>query len=223
MINIANELDVIVLPFFITYNLKKKAMEEIKKDEYVRILDFLPRGKMEVPPHKRKPLAQAIGEDYFSLLEIIPRKGITLNPGDKIYIGEKSREKVDHIERRIKYEWLTPTAKSELNTALEGIIKEKAENFVTFYNTAGVITTRQHKLDLLPRIGRKHRQDILEERKKKPFKNFQDMQARITNIPSPAKVIAERIIQELKGEEKYALFVPIREIRGSRERNRRRY
>lgn len=192
-------------------------MEVTKKDEYVRILDFLPKGKREVPPHKRKPLAQAVGEDYFSLLEVVPRKEITFEPEDRVYIGEGDREKVDHIERRIKYEWLTPTAKSELNTILEEIIKDKEEKFVNFYNNAGVITTRQHKLDLLPRIGKKHRQDILEERRKAPFKSFSDMQKRISNVPNPSKVIAERIIKELKGEGKYYLFVPVRDKR------RRRY
>lgn len=196
-------------------------MEITKKDEYVRILDFLPRGKMGVPPHKRKPLAQAVGEDYFSLLEIIPRKETILNPEERVYIGEKDRNKVDHIERRIKYNWLTPTAKSELCTALEFIIKDKEEKFINFYNTVGVITTRQHRLDLLPRIGRKHRQDILAERRKGLFKNFQDMQKRVVNIPSPVKVLAERIIQELKGGEKYHLFVPIREV--IEEERRRRY
>lgn len=186
-------------------------LQPIKKDEYVRILDFLPKGKMDVSPHKRKPIAQAIGEEYFSLLEIIPRRGMSFEPGERVYIGEGTRDKVDHIERRIKYDWLTPTGKSELNIVLEKIVRDNEKKFVEFYNKVGIITTRQHKLEILPRIGKRHRQDILDEREREPFKSFEDMKTRVKNLPDPAKVIAERIIQELKGGEKYYLFVPVRD------------
>jgi len=91
----------------------------MKKDEYVRILDYLPKGKSDVPLHKRRPIAQAVGEKFFSLLELVPREGITFELGERVYIGEGTRDRVDHIERRIKYEWLTPTAKSELPFILE--------------------------------------------------------------------------------------------------------
>jgi len=188
------------------------------KDEYVRVLDFLPMGKSDVPPHKRKPIAQAVGEEYFSLLEIVPRKDITFSSGERIYIGEGVRDKVDHIERRIRHEWLTPTAKTELKIILEEIIEGTGDRFVNFYNTAGIISTRLHKLECLPRIGRKHRQDILNERGISPFKSFKDMHERVNNLPDPIKVIAEKIIQELQGESKYYLFVPLLDERKSRAR-----
>ena len=179
----------------------------MKKDEYVRILDYLPRGKSDVPPHKRKPIAQAIGEKYFSLLEIAPKQGVTFEPGERVYIGDGVRDKVDHIERRIKYEWLTPTAKSEVEPILEKLIKEHEEIYVSFYNTAGSLTTRLHKLEVLPRIGRRHRDEILAERSASPFKSFEDMAARLKTVPDPVKIIADKIIEELKGESKYYLFV----------------
>ncbi|MBU4202086.1 MAG: DUF655 domain-containing protein [Candidatus Altiarchaeota archaeon] len=182
---------------------------EMNKDENVRVIDFLPMGKSEVPPHKRKPIAQAVGEKYFSLLEVVPRKDITFKSGDEIYIGEGVRDKVDHIERRIRYDWLTPTAKTELKIILEEIIKGDEKRFVDFYNDAGTISTRLHKLECLPRIGRKHRQDILEERRVRPFDSFEDMHDRVSNLPDPVKVIAEKIIHELRGEDKYNLFVPL--------------
>lgn len=181
----------------------------MRKDDYIRILDFLPRGKSEVPPHKRKPIAQAIGEKFFSLLEIVPRDNAILESGERVYIGEGVREKVDHIERRIKYEWLTPTAKTELGIILVDIVKDQEERFLEFYNTAGTISTRLHKLEILPRIGKRHRDDILNERQREPFKSFGDMHERVKNIPDPAKVIAEKIVKELKGESKYHLFVPL--------------
>lgn len=179
------------------------------KDEHVRILDYLPKGKSEVPMHKRKPMAQAIGEIYFSLLELTPREGVLFESGDKVYIGEGTRDKVDHIERRIKYDWLTPTAKTELPYILKEIILENEEKSVDFFNTAGIISTRQHKLEVLPRIGKKHRQEILVEREIKPFKSFDDMKKRLKNVPDPVNIIVEKIVEELKGESKYLLFTPV--------------
>jgi len=179
------------------------------RDEYVRILDYLPRGKSEVPPHKRKPIAQAVGEDFFSLLEIVPRANVSLKTGERVYIGEGTRDKVDHIERRIKYDWLTPNAKVELELILADIIRDHEEKFINFYNTTGTISTRLHKLEVLPRIGKRHREDILREREKMPFKSFKDMRDRVKNMPDPVKVLVDKIIQELKGESKYQFFVPL--------------
>jgi len=180
----------------------------VNKDEYVRILDFLPEGKTEIPSHKRKPLAQALGETYFSLLELTPRPGKTFEVGERVYIGEGNREKVDHIERRIKFEWLTPTSKSELPYVVKDIIEANEDNFIEFFNTAGIISTRQHKFECLPRIGKRHRQEILEERDIEPFKDFNGMQERLKSIPDPARIISDKVIEELKGESKYLFFVP---------------
>jgi len=187
----------------------------MKKDEYARVLDFLPKGKSEVPPHKRKPIAQVVGEKYFSLLEIVPRKNISFDVGTRVYIGEGIRDKVDHIERRIKYDWLTPTAKTELKIILEDIIRDREKEFIDFFNTSGTISTRLHKLEILPRIGKRHRQDILNEREIKKFDSFKDMQKRVKNMPDPVKILAEKIIEELKNESKYYLFVPYIQIKPS--------
>ena len=190
----------------------------MRKDEYVRILDYLPNGKSDVPPHRRKPIAQAVGEKYFSLLELVPREGMAFEMGERIYIGESVRDRVDHIERRIKYEWLTPIAKSELPFVLEKAIKDDETNFIEFYNTAGTISTRQHKLEVMPRIGKRHRDDILKEREAAPFKDFADMQARLKSVPDPVRIIADKIVEELQGASKYYLFVPLIRDRDLQER-----
>ncbi|MFH1055339.1 MAG: DUF655 domain-containing protein [Candidatus Altiarchaeota archaeon] len=183
----------------------------MKKDDYARVLDYLPKGKSDVPPHKRKPLVQAIGDKYFSLLELSPREGKLFELGERIYIGDEARDKVDHIERRIKYDWLTPTAKSELPHVLKDMVMSSEKEFMEFYNTAGTISTRQHKLETLPKIGRRHREDILAERELKPFESFDDMRKRLSNVPDPAKVLIDKIVEELKGDSKYCLFTTILE------------
>lgn len=188
-------------------------MVQVQKDDYVYILDFLPKGKSEMPPHKRKPMAQAIGDNFLSLLEISPKEGISFTQGDRAYIGDGARDKVDHIERRIKYDWLTPTAKSELPEILKSIVLSREAQYVNFYNTVGIISTRQHKLECLPKIGKRHRQDILVEREKEPFKGFEDMRKRIKSIPDPLKTIVDKIVEELKGESKYYLFTQITDLK----------
>ncbi|MBU0762370.1 MAG: DUF655 domain-containing protein [Candidatus Altiarchaeota archaeon] len=178
----------------------------MKKDERALVLDYLPKGKSEMPPHKRRPVVQAVGEKYFSLLELTPKEGKNFDIGDKIYIGDDARDKIDRVDRRIKYEWLTPTAKAELPHIIEDIVSGNEKEYVNFFNTAGSLTTRLHKLETLPKIGKKHREEIIIERESIPFESFEDMKSRLSHTPDPAKVIVEKIIEELKGESKYYLF-----------------
>ncbi|NIW13904.1 MAG: DUF655 domain-containing protein, partial [Candidatus Thorarchaeota archaeon] len=60
-------------------------------------------------------------------------------------------------------------------------------------------------LELIPGIGKKYMWQILDERDRKPFKNFEDLQQR-ANMPNPAKLLAKRILEELAGESKHRLF-----------------
>ncbi len=57
------------------------------KDEYIRVLDFLPRGHSN--SRKSEPIAQNIGEKCLSLLEVAKKEGSEGKTADIIYIGEK--------------------------------------------------------------------------------------------------------------------------------------
>ena len=105
----------------------------------------------------------------------------------------------------IGYDELTVNAKIELENAVEMIVLSREELFVDFFNTAQPITPRMHALELIPGIGKKYMWDILNNREKKPFKNFADLQNRV-NIPNPSKLITKRIIKELSSHSKYCLF-----------------
>ena len=175
------------------------------KDEYVIVLDFLPHGR---PSDRRpEPLAQVIGEKFFNLLEVILKEGVTVKPGDRLYIGEGKRERVKYIRGRISYNELTSFAKTELENVLEKLVEENEQRFVEFFNRAGPVTTRLHSLELLPGIGKKHLWDIITQRKRKPFESFEDIKKRIAMLPDPKKMILKRIIIELKGEDRRRLFV----------------
>jgi putative nucleotide binding protein len=183
-------------------------------EEYAIILDYLPLGyvKEGTPSFKRKPVAQAIGKEEFTLLELIPKENIMLDIHQKVYIGSGKREEIARVNRRLKYDDLTATAKVELNYVIEEIIKAKEDRFVGFFNEAGPISTRLHQLELLPGIGKKHMWDIIKARKEKPFENFDDIKKRVPMLSDPVKLISKRILLELeatgdkKGKRKYVLF-----------------
>ncbi len=180
------------------------------QEEYAIILDFLPEGKpTEV---KREPIAQAVGIKYFVLLELVPKRNVFLEPLEKVYIGKGFREKIEYIKKRIRYDELTSLAKDNLEDAVKKIIEEDEKRFIDFFNNAKPINVRIHQLELLPGIGKRLLYEILEERKKKPFESFKDIKDRIKSIPDPKRIILERILMEIKGEErsgrlKWRLFV----------------
>jgi putative nucleotide binding protein len=151
-------------------------------------------------------IVQGVGESHFTLLEMIPQRGIKLHPQEHVSIQRNSASKIDHVKRRIFYEDLVPESVTELALVIEIVVTKHEHKFVQFFNEAQPITTRMHSLQLLPGIGQTLMWAILEERKRKPFKNFEDIAAR-TKLQNPKKVITARIIDELKEEVKRWLFV----------------
>jgi putative nucleotide binding protein len=65
-----------------------------------------------------------------------------------------------------------------------------------------------HALELVPGIGKKYMWQVINERTRKPFESFDDLQGR-TELPSPAKLITKRVLEELEGDSKYRLFTRI--------------
>ena len=177
----------------------------VAKDDYVIVLDFLPRGKPT--DRKTEPLAQVIGEKFFSLLEIVIKDGVSTKVGERIYVGTDKRDQVKYIRSRIDYNDLTSFAKSELENVIKDIISRDEKMFVEFFNRAGPVTTRLHSLELLPGIGKKHMWGIIEQRRKKPFESFEDLKQRVEMLPDPKKIVIRRILDEIESKDKHRLFV----------------
>ncbi len=175
------------------------------KEEHCIILDFLPNGYSD--RRHVEPIAQAIGATFFTLLELVPREGVSLSTEEKIYIGEGKRDKIKFIKGQLDYREITNAAQNELPVIVEKIVRENEKRFVEFFNKATVVTPRMHQFQLLPGVGKKHMQDVLEERRKKPFESFADMAARVKLFPDPVKTIVRRVLEELQNDEKYYLFV----------------
>jgi len=153
------------------------------------------------------PIAQAIGEKSLILLELVPRRGISLEIGERVYIGEGKREKIYYILGRLKREKLSEHAKEHLQEFIEKVVGEREKEFVNFFNKSEAINKRIHQIELLPSIGKKHMKDILEKRKEKEFESFEDMRKMVQNLPDPKKAVEKRIFQELTNIERYNLFV----------------
>lgn len=166
-------------------------------EERALVLDYMAKGKSD--SFKSEPLVQLLGEQFFTLLEAIP-KG-ELRALESVYVGKEQRDKIDHIKRRISSGELTSTASAELEKAIEKIVLQDKQRFLQFFNSAGPISLRRHQLELLPGFGKKHMLDLLNERQKKPFESFDDLIARVRLMPDPIKAVVKRIEMELQDEE----------------------
>lgn len=179
-------------------------------EDYAYIIDFLPQGHPERKSFKREPIAFGLGENEFKLLELTPQPDAILNVGEKVYIGKdiEKRDKILHVKRRVNFSDITAAGQSELPFIIEDIIKKDEEKFIRFFNEAQAISTRLHMLELLPGLGKKSMWHILEERKKRAFQSFDDLQERVTSLHQPIKLLVKRIIHEMEDtSQKYRLFI----------------
>ncbi|WFN34727.1 DUF655 domain-containing protein [Methanogenium sp. S4BF] len=184
-------------------------MRSDKKEIYAVVIEYLPRGRGDAggrQQYKHEPILQAVGKDQFKLLELVPKvDAISIN--EEVYIGDKERDKIERVKRRIGYADLTQTAKVELPFAIAGIVKDDEERYVAFYNNAVPISIKLHMLHLLPGIGKKLMQEILAERQKRPFTSFSDISERIKTIPHPEQMIVKRVLEEIEDPDiKYRIF-----------------
>ncbi|MCL5679918.1 MAG: DUF655 domain-containing protein [Candidatus Marsarchaeota archaeon] len=178
--------------------------ENERREEYALVLDFLSTGKSF--SSRSEPIAQLIGEEWFTLLEATPKPGVQMTTGERVYIGKDEREKIALIKFRISYSELTQTSQGNLRGIILNIIKANPQRFVGFFNNSGPLNIREHSLELLPGIGKKHLQAILKARTEKKFESFEDITARIALLQDPAGIIAQRVVQELQGSERFYLF-----------------
>jgi putative nucleotide binding protein len=178
-------------------------------ENYAYILDYLPNGRQTERGYHREPLALAIGEDELKLFELVPRPGVKLTVGGRIPLVPLAGASppIDHVRRRIGYDELTVAGRSELPATLEKVVRANEPKYLRFFNEAPAVSRRFHLLELLPGIGKKTMQQIVDERKRAPFASFADLEQRC-HLKGPEKLIVGRIEQELSGvEDKYRLFV----------------
>jgi putative nucleotide binding protein len=174
------------------------------------IVDYLPHGRPDDtrPQYQKAALAYALETESFDLLELTLTEDADVNIVDRIPIDEAANDAVIEDVADIEYDDLSNSGVSELEYAIEAIIDADEQRFVDFYNDAQPISLRLHQLNLLPGIGKKLRNKIIDKRKRQPFESFADLADRVGGLHNPKEVIAERIMDELRDEDlKYKIFV----------------
>ena len=138
--------------------------------------------------------------------EILGLEDSEFEIGEKIYIGKEGRTKVQSVLGKLDFEQISDSAQSEIPGVVESIIIKNEKRFVDYLNNAQSLTPRIHALELIPSIGKTHMNVLIQEREKKPFESFSDIENR-TRLKEPMKHISKRILEEISGETRMNLFV----------------
>ncbi len=177
-----------------------------KYEEYAYVLDFMPRGKSITVRGRDGIIVTALGEERLTILELLGMPNSTFEIGERVYIGKEGRTKVLSVLGRLEYGEISSAAQSELVGVVEKIVTQNEKRFVDYLNNAQPLTPRIHALELIPGIGKTYMKSMLEEREKKKFEDFKDLQERV-GLKEPVKQIAKRILEEITGESRMNLFV----------------
>jgi putative nucleotide binding protein len=174
------------------------------------VLDYLAHGLSGDgrPQYAKSPAGYALDVENFELYQIAFDDEARLTIGTEIVIEPPAEREVVVDCQRVEYADLSSGAQTELEYVVEDLIEEDEQRFVDFYNDAQPITLRLHQLNLLPGIGKKLRNGILDERKRKPFESFDELTDRVSGLHDPGGILAERILEELRDDDlKYRTFV----------------
>jgi putative nucleotide binding protein len=180
--------------------------QQNRYEEYAYVLAYEPRGKSKRVRGREGFIVQAIGERYLTLLELLGIPNISVEVGERVYIGREGRTKILSVLGKLEYDELSTFAKDALPEVIELIVKNNEKRFIEFINTAGPINPRIHKLELIPGIGKVITMNIIREREVKPFESYDDLYKR-TGLKDAYKLISKRILQEITGSERINIFV----------------
>ncbi len=173
------------------------------KDEYAYVLEYLPYGMSD--SKDRHPSAVILTESL-SLLVAALKKEVNVETGKKVYIGENKRDEIHHIIGRITPDKLSESARETLRELVHKAVHENEKKYLGIINTLGPVNVRLHALELIPGLGKKLTQKLLEERKKKPFESYNELDERLQLSSNIARGIESRILEEMENKDKYKIF-----------------
>jgi len=174
------------------------------------VLDVMPQGRPDDgrPQYEKSPVAYALDERDFSLYELTLADDAEVSVGDRLQVAPTDAADSVTRMRPIEFADLSGNAEAELEYAVADVVETDEERFVDFYNNAQPITLRLHQLNLLPGIGKKLRNNVLDERKRSPFESFEELEERVAGLHRPKEVLVERVLEELRDDDlKYKTFV----------------
>ena len=173
------------------------------RDEYAYVLEYLPYGLSD--SKDRRP-SVIILTDSVALLQAALKKNVKVDVSKKVYIGENKREEIHHIIGRITPDKLSESGLQTLKDLIHNIVQENEKKYLGVINTLGPINVRLHAIELIPGLGKKLTQKLLEERKKKLFDSYKDLDERLQLVSSIVRSIEARILEELDNKDKYRVF-----------------
>ena len=175
-------------------------------EEHVYVLDFNDRGRSKTVRGRDGIIITAIGEDKLTLLELLGAPNSEFDIGERVYIGKEGRVKVISVLGKLNYSQISDSAKKELPIILEKLVTGNEKQFIDYLNNAQPLTPRTHALELIPGIGKKFMNIMLEEREKNKFQSIKELEERV-GVNDLIKHISERIEEELKGQVRMNIFV----------------
>ncbi|MCL4399414.1 DUF655 domain-containing protein [Candidatus Parvarchaeota archaeon] len=173
------------------------------RDQYAYVIEYLPNGLAE--SRERRPSAVILTESTALLIAAL-KKGIEVSAGQKVYIGENKRDEVHHIIGRVSPEKLSDLGLQTLSDKVKESLNQNEKKYISIINVLGPVNVRLHSLELIPGLGKKTVQKLVEERNKKPFESYKDVDSRVGLVPGIEKDIEQRIMDELSNKDKYKIF-----------------
>jgi hypothetical protein len=89
-------------------------VKEKRYEEYAYVLDFMPKARSKIVKNKEGSIVQAVGEEYYTLLELVAFDYASFKIGERIYVGNEKRDKILSVLGKLSVGDLTERAKESL-------------------------------------------------------------------------------------------------------------
>ncbi len=177
-----------------------------KYEEMVRVLDFRTRQRSMTVRGKKGIILTTIGESKFTLLEVLGNEGTSFEVGERIDVSKESRSKIESVLGKLEYERIPSGAKESIPRIVREIVEDSEERFVMYINRAEPLTPRTHALEIIPGVGKKLLKTIIDERTRRPFESYEDVEER-AGLKDPITRVVQRVMDEITGVARMSIFV----------------
>jgi hypothetical protein len=89
-------------------------VKEKRYEEYAYVLDFMPKAMSKIVKNREGLIVQVVGEEYFTLLELVAFDYASFKIGERIYVGKEKRDKISAVLGKLSTDDLTERAKESL-------------------------------------------------------------------------------------------------------------
>ena len=175
-------------------------------EETVYVLDLRTRQRSSTIHGRKGTILTTIGESKFTLLEVLGTEGSTFEIGERVDVSRENRLKIESVLGKLDYSRMVASAKDEIPKIVRNIVEDNEDRFVSYINKAEPLTPRTHGLEIIPGIGKQLLKMMVKERTNHFFESYDDIEER-TGFKDPVSRIVQRILDEITGEARMAIFV----------------